>query len=183
MRIIAGMAKGRRLVAPKGLGVRPTPARVREAVFDILGEWILGTTCLDVFAGTGAIAAEALSRGAKAVVILEKNPEALDALAKNLEVPGFSQNCWKILPGDAVRSLMDLTRQHEQFDFIYLDPPYAFTERETIVELAAHLVKPSGWVVLEHLSKLRSPMIADLERCEKRKFGDTSVTFYQSVNP
>lgn len=179
MRIIAGMGKGRRLVAPKGLDVRPTPSRVREAVFDILGEWILGTTCLDVFAGTGAIAAEALSRGAKTVVLLEKNSKALDVLAKNLEALDFSRNRWKILPGDAIRSLAVLTRQHEQFDFIYIDPPYVFTEGEKAVKLAARLVKPSGWIVLEHISKLESPVIVDLERCEKRKFGDTSVTFYQ----
>ena len=167
------------MIAPKGWRVRPTPERVREAVFDILGDWISGVRCLDVFAGSGAIAAEALSRGAKAVLLLEENREALDVLANNLEAAGFHQSRWEVLPGDALRSLEVLVEGDDRFDFIYLDPPYASGAGAKAVESAARLIKPSGWVALEHLFKSEVLEVTDLERIETRRFGDTSVTFFR----
>ena len=193
MRIIAGTAKGRRLAAPKsrrpkgresegprsGEGdIRPTADRVREAVFDILGEAIQGARFLDVFSGTGAVAAEALSRGASSTVLLERDRQALRIIQRNLEEPGFEPDRWKVLPGDALTSLAGLRREERTFDIIYLDPPYASTLGAEALEEAARLLDPDGVAVLEHDARSAPPESALGNLTETRRFGDTAITLY-----
>ncbi len=193
MRIIAGTAKGRRLAAPKsrrpkgresegprsGEGdIRPTADRVREAVFDIMGEAIQGARFLDVFSGTGAVAAEALSRGASSTVLLERDRQALRIIQRNLEEPGFDSDRWEVLPGDALTSLAGLRREERTFDIIYLDPPYASTLGAEALEEAARLLDPDGVAVLEHDARSAPPESAPVELTETRRFGDTAITLY-----
>ncbi len=182
MRIIAGTARGRRLAAPKGLGVRPTPERVREAVFDILGEAIEGARFLDVFAGTGALSAEALSRGASSAVLLEQGRDALGVLRRNLESAGFERGAWKVLPGDALASLRKLRRERREFEVIFLDPPYASDLGEEALSEAAFLLG-DGVAVLEHGSRTAAPAVDPLRCMETRKFGDTAITLYLRKGP
>ena len=198
MRIIAGTAKGRRLVAPrghrpKGRGpgggrsgggtIRPTADRVREAVFGILGEAIQGARFLDVFSGTGALSAEALSRGASSAVLLEREPSALRIIQRNLEGPGFGRDRWKVLPGDAPASLSRLRREGRTFDVIYLDPPYASGLAAEALGEAVNLLDPAGVAVLEHNSRSAPPEPDLLELTGTRRFGDTSITLYEHKKP
>jgi 16S rRNA (guanine(966)-N(2))-methyltransferase RsmD len=185
LRIIGGKAKGRRLAVPKGLGhndlkIRPTPERVREALFSIIGEKISGSRFLDVFAGTGALSAEALSRGASFAVLLERGREALRLIAKNLESAGFLKEDWEVMAGDALASLRKLSRAGRRFDIIYLDPPYASEIGEKALFEVAPLLAPDGMAVLEHASRSTAPESDLLRVIETRKFGDTSISFYQA---
>ena len=198
MRIIAGTAKGRRLAAPRsrrpkgresegprsGKGdIRPTADRVREAVFDILGEAIQGARFLDVFSGTGAVAAEALSRGASSTVLLERDRQALRIIQRNLEGPGFEPDRWGVLPGDALASLARLRREERTFDIIYVDPPYASTLGAEALEEAARLLDPDGVAVLEHDARSAPPESALGNLTETRRFGDTAITLYGPGGP
>lgn len=203
MRIIAGTAKGRRLAAPRsrrpkghrpkgresegprsGEGdIRPTADRVREAVFDILGEAIQGARFLDVFSGTGAVAAEALSRGASSTVLLERDRQALRIIQRNLEGPGFEPDRWEVLPGDALTSLARLRREERTFDIIYVDPPYASTLGAEALEEAARLLDPDGVAVLEHDARSAPPESALGNLTETRRFGDTAITLYGPGGP
>ncbi len=198
MRIIAGTAKGRRLAAPRSRGprdrgsggprsgegdIRPTADRVREAVFDILGEAIQEARFLDVFSGTGAIAAEALSRGASSTVLLEWDRRALRIIQRNLEEPGFEPDRWEVLPGDALASLAGLRREERTFDIIYLDPPYASTLGADALGEAARLLDPDGVAVLEHDARSAPPESAPTELKGTRRFGETAITFYGPEGP
>jgi 16S rRNA (guanine(966)-N(2))-methyltransferase RsmD len=185
LRIIGGKAKGRRLAVPRhegpqGHSIRPTPERVREALFSILGEEINGARFLDVFAGTGALSAEALSRGASCAVLLEQGREALQLIAKNLESAGFSKEDWEVMVGDALASLRKLSRAGRRFDIVYLDPPYASEIGESVLFEVAPLLAPEGIAILEHASRSTAPVSDLLRVTETRKFGDTSISFYQS---
>jgi len=152
--------KGRESEGPRsGEGdIRPTADRVREAVFDILGEAIQGARFLDVFSGTGAVAAEALSRGASSTVLLERDRQALRIIQRNLEEPGFEPDRWEVLPGDALTSLAGLRRE--------------------ALEEAARLLDPDGVAVLEHDARSAPPESAPVELTETRRFGDTAITLY-----
>lgn len=125
MRVVAGSAKGRRLNAPDGLGVRPTGDRVREAVFDMLGslDVVEGRRVADLFAGTGALGIEALSRGAAAATFVERDQAALDVIRTNLVVTGLYARA-TVVPGDA----LDWAATAPRVDVALVDPPYAFDE-------------------------------------------------------
>lgn len=179
MRIVGGAARGRRLAAPKGLTVRPTPERVREALFDILGAGIEGARFLDVFAGTGALSAEALSRGASFAVLLERDRGALGVLRKNLEAAEFPPGRWEALSGDALASLRRLRREGRVFDVIFLDPLYASDLGEKALSEAAFLLEAEGTAILEHTSRSAAPQVPGLQILETRRFGDTALSFYQ----
>lgn len=123
MRIVAGSARGRRLRSPEGPGVRPTSDRVREAVFNSLfsAGGVGGSTVLDLFAGSGAMGLEALSRGAESVTFVESAPAALEVLRDNVAILGFADRS-SVVPADALRYL----EAPRRFDLVILDPPYAF---------------------------------------------------------
>ena len=124
LRIIAGEARGRRLSTPEGMDVRPTTGRVREAVFNSLHSlgWLEGADVLDLFAGTGALGLEALSRGAATAVFVESAPPALAVLRANISAAGFGDRC-RVAPGDV---LEELPRLGEGYDVALCDPPYRF---------------------------------------------------------
>ena len=122
MRIIAGAFKGRRLAPVKGR-IRPTAAKVREAVFNILGPWVHGVRVLDLFAGTGALGIEALSRGAAAAVFVEDHPGALKVLRRNLEALGLTEMT-TVWPLPVAAALKKLAGRGEGFGLAFLDPPY-----------------------------------------------------------
>ena len=152
MRIIAGRYGRRLLESPQGLEVRPTADRVREALFSALGSRgaVEGARVLDLFAGTGALALEALSRGAASAVLVEQHPKALAALTANVRTLGADAT---VVRGDALAWLA--RRPSEPFDLIFADPPYALLELPALPERVRPHLAPDGLFVLEHDARHR----------------------------
>jgi len=179
MRVIAGEVKGRRLKVPKRKGVRPTSDYLREALFGILGSSVRGVRFLDLYAGSGAVGIEALSRGGAEVVFLEQDPACLRVLRENVERTGLGQN--RLLGGDVLRVLPRLARQRESFDIIFLDPPYGTGLAPRTLEVVASggLLRPHGVVIVEHFAKEPLPeRIGNLRRIRERTHGQTMLSFY-----
>lgn len=182
MRIIAGALKGRLLAPVKGR-TRPTAAKVREAIFAILGPAaILEAQVLDLFAGTGALGIEALSRGASRAVFVEDHPEALKGLRRNLESLGLGERS-QVLPLTVAAALKKLASP-ESFDLIFLDPPYGGgTAAATLTTLATRgLLRPHAYVVAEHSRRELLPeTVGTLAQQTLRRYGDTQVAIYLSL--
>ena len=179
MRIIAGTAKGRALKGPRGSDLRPTADRVRESIFNVLGQWLDGLRVLDLFAGTGALGLEAVSRGAQEAVLVDSGREALELCRHNAQVLGMAAQV-RVWPGKVDgRTLAALPGP---FDLVFADPPYAdFDPARLLALLAAapQLVAPGGRVVLEHEKRVEAPQVfAKFQRIDARRFGDTAVSLY-----
>ena len=180
MRVIAGVAKGRRLAALRTLALRPTPARVRAALFNILGDRTQDACMLDLCAGTGALGLEALSRGAQAVVFVDMHAPACRLIAKNLHTCGLLERA-RVWQGDVLRVLPLLKAAAERFDLIFLDPPYqTFLVEDTLQQLGdGVLLAPEGQIVAEHFFK-RAPLdyYGRVSRIRLARFGDVALSFY-----
>lgn len=180
MRVIGGADRGRRLRSPRGLRTRPTADRVREALFDILGPAVDGMRVLDLFAGTGAVGIEALSRGAARAVFVERDRDALRALRANLAALRLSRERARVIAGDALAVLPVLVASEAPFDLIFLDPPYAgdATPRVLAALAPGPLLHPRTHLVVQHFSKVPPPLPAGLAPSrESRRFGETALTF------
>lgn len=181
MRVIAGRLGGRRLQAPPGRArTRPTSDRVKEALFSMLGD-LRGAVALDLFAGTGALGIEAISRGAKRVVFVERDRVAVQALQANLAALGLAVPEAEVRVGDALVALRAARRAGETYDLVFVDPPYGQT-RELAGELSAllpALLAPAGRVVVE--SDRRTPAELPLEVVQRKRYGDTTITIHRSV--
>lgn len=180
MRIVAGRWRGRRIVAPPGRAVRPTADRVREAVFSILGERVRGASVLDLFAGTGALGFEALSRGAARAVFVESDGRALDALRRNAASLGAGEA--RLVAMDFRAALQRLRAVGERFDVIFLDPPYGKgLAADAAGRIArAGLAAPGALVVVEEAACApRGGFPADWAAAAERRYGDTAVTLFQ----
>lgn len=185
MRIIGGWARSRRLRAPAGAATRPTADRVREAVFNILGPPPPGARVLDLFAGAGTLGLEAISRGAEAVVFVERAPAAVNCLRDNIASLGVRDQC-EIVTADVSRAIGRLGGRKTRFDWVFADPPYRTGAAEaTLVALgASELVADGGRVVIEHDKRESLPEASGgLERVDQRIYGDTAVSFYGRVGP
>ncbi len=181
MRIIAGEFKGRRLAAVKGR-IRPTSDKVREAIFSILGPAVAEARVLDLFAGTGALTLEALSRGARDAVLVEEQAAALEVLRRNLEALGMEARS-RVLPLPVRQALKKLAARGERFDLVFLDPPYGRgLAAATLTDLVTlGLLSPEGRVVAEHSHRETLPeRLGRLEQSDSRRYGDTQVAFYQA---
>jgi 16S rRNA (guanine966-N2)-methyltransferase len=179
MRIIAGAFKGRRLAPVKGR-TRPTAAKVREALFNILGPAVASVKVLDLFAGTGALGIEALSRGALAAVFVEDHPEAVKTLRRNLEDLEL-QGQTRVWPLPVTTALKKLAAQGERFGLAFLDPPYGGGKAAAALQALASLevLAAGAQVVVEHSRRETLPeAIGHLRRLEVRRYGDTQVAFY-----
>ena len=182
MRVIAGSAKKRRLIAPPGLAVRPTADRVKEALFNILGGYVLESRFLDLFAGAGGVGIEALSRGAGQVVFVEKEPKNMEIIKKNLQLTGLSDKAG-CLCLSAEKALELLALEDASFDLIFMDPPY----RQNLVSGTLHciavnsLLSADGLVVVETGKEIPLPERENdgLSIVRREKYGDTLLAFYQ----
>jgi 16S rRNA (guanine(966)-N(2))-methyltransferase RsmD len=185
MRVIAGTAKGRRLRALRGQAVRPTADRVKEALFSILQSRfdLEGAVLLDLFAGTGALGIEALSRGAERVVFIEQDHAARRVLGSNLVACGLGERSEVI--GVAVRrALADLEASGRCFDGVFMDPPYSRDlAASALTQLgAARLVAPGGWVVVEHhVDDGLADAYGPLRLTAARRYGKTALTVFSSA--
>ena len=182
MRIISGEARGRRLRAPRGAATRPTADRVREALFNILGS-VDGVRVLDLFAGTGALALEALSRGAAQAVLVDRAEAAVRVIHDNVATLGYGDRA-RVLRLDVERALRLLARDGACFDLVFIDPPYGGSEAESaLAELGAGaLLAPGAVVVVEHDAK-HPPAETHgvLSLSQRRKYGQTEVSLYEAA--
>ena len=175
MRVIAGTLRGRRFRAPAGRDTRPTSDRVRESMFNLIGPVPAGGRVLDLFAGSGALGIEALSRGAARAIFVEKARGALTALRQNLEELGLADVA-RVIAGD---SLDDLPLAEGPFDLVLADPPYRAGLAEAILRDVAPGMAPGGVVVLEHSADDPPPEPPEgLALWKTRRYGGTSVTLY-----
>ncbi len=185
MRVIAGLFKGRRLASVRGR-IRPTADRVREAIFSILGTGAVeDVRVLDLFAGTGALGIEALSRGAREGVFVEEHPVALTVLRRNLETLKLAGRA-QVLPVAVSLALKKLAIKGEHFGLVFLDPPYGSgLAGETLEVLSrSRVLSRPAFVVAEHNRRESLPeLLNDLERFELRRYGDTQVGFYLTLEP
>lgn len=170
MRIIAGIAKGRRIAAPPGQGTRPLPDRVREALFSSLGD-VGGARVLDLYAGSGSIGLEALSRGAADVVFVEKNRRANEVIAANIEAVGLGG---RVVARDVAAFV---ATDHGEYDLVFVDPPYSVELPSVEAELAAiaALLAPDGIIVVHRRFGDRSPVAPGLEIADRRRYGDSEL--------
>jgi 16S rRNA (guanine966-N2)-methyltransferase len=177
MRITGGSAKGRKLKVPAGARVRPTSDKVKQALFNILGERVKSALFLDLFAGTGGIGLEALSRGAELVTFVDDSRESLQVTRHNVEQAGFADRSRII----ASRAESFLKKAGEQFDIVFLDPPYSLEQEPLLESLSSSgTVKPGSIVVFEHFKKVRSPEAAGrLVLDREAVYGDTVLAFYR----
>jgi 16S rRNA (guanine966-N2)-methyltransferase len=177
VRVVAGAYGGRRLVAPPGDATRPTSDRVREALFSVLGESVQGARVLDLFAGSGALGIEALSRGAAAAVFVDRAQPAISAIRANLEALGIDADVRRMHARTALRTATD---RGEAYDLVFLDPPYrraAELGRELSEALPAVLA-PGARVVSE--SDRREPLALELPLTDERRYGDTVIRIHDT---
>jgi len=183
VRIVAGSARGRPLKGPKDARViRPTADRVRETLFNVLGQWMDGLAVLDLYAGTGALGLEALSRGAARLVMVDRDREAQGLCRENAAALGFTDKA-RLLARPVDEALGQLAADGERFEVIFADPPYAArAAAELLEQLGRHPVcAAGGLVVVEHDRREDAPDSgAGFVREDARRFGDTVVTFYRA---
>lgn len=180
MRVTGGEARGRRLRGPGGLPIRPTSDRVRKALFDVLGARVAGSSFLDVCAGSGAVGIEALSRGARHAVFLERDRRAARLIRRNLGLARWSGS-HELMEGDVARSLAVLSGRGARFLIVFLDPPYDAPRTTEMIAAAAALLEPDGVLVVEHRSgavfaPAAGPSIVRQGRTYRH--GDTSLTLF-----
>jgi 16S rRNA (guanine966-N2)-methyltransferase len=177
MRVIAGRLGGRRLRAPGGRSTRPTAERVREALFSMLGP-LDDIVALDLFAGSGALGIEALSRGAARVVFVERATAALAALRANLAALAIDAEQAEVRRQDALAALRTARARRETYDLVFVDPPYgrAADLGHELSAALSPLLAPGARVVSE--SDRRAPLALELGPSEQRRYGDTLITIH-----
>lgn len=175
MRVIAGAYGGRTLKAPPGAATRPTSDRVREALFSILGTRVHDARVLDLFAGSGALGLEALSRGADSVTFVDDAAAALKAIKANVQALSAEAT---VRRGDAVKFLAAASDGGAQYDLVFLDPPYRLAERlaQPLSEALPAVLAPGAVVVAE--SDRRAPLTLTLPLIDERRYGDTLIRIY-----
>jgi 16S rRNA (guanine966-N2)-methyltransferase len=176
MRIIAGERKGHTIFAPKGLDTRPTSDRVRENVFNIVAPWVEGARVLDLYAGSGAMGLEALSRGASAVVFVESDLDAVRAIERNLDKLRLTGA--RIVRADASTGLAQETAAGRKYDLVLADPPYAMTDYDTLARYLPRVLAEDGLLVLESAAR-SEPELAPLAVRTSRKYGSARITVFE----
>lgn len=189
MRIIGGEAKGRRIgikktfLSMKSCPLRPTSAKVRKALFDILRGRVVNSLFLDLYAGSGAVGLEALSRGASLVVFVEDNSFRVDAIRRMVNIIGFDKKV-QIIKESAISYINKLTEAGvRQFDIIFADPPYGSKQLDEIIFLLgkSNLISDDGVLVVEHSSKKTDiPLVAgSLKLLKQYRYGDTTLSLFK----
>ena len=177
LRVSGGEARGRRLKAPKG--IRPTQGMVKQAIFNLVGPGIEGAEVLDLFAGSGALGIEALSRGAAGVTFVDHQTRGLAILRQNLDVLGLKERA-RIVRGDVVRWLEASPDTVRRAGFVFLDPPYDDVVLDRALKALDGSVE-SATVVAEHSRRQEMPTLARLKVDRQRRYGDTMVTVFRPL--
>ena len=178
MRIIAGEARGRRIDAPEGLNTRPTLDRVRENLFNMLQGSVRESTVLDLFAGSGALSLEALSRGAASAVLVDRNRAAITCQKKNVETLRYSGRT-RIIFSDWKAAVGMLREEKAFFDLVFLDPPYASDELRDVFTALLPLISQETLIVLEHEAGKAQDVPPAFRPVKERSWGYCAVSMYQ----
>lgn len=182
MRVIAGLAKGKRLKAPAGLNTRPVTDMIKEALFNVLGDSVKGSLFLDLFAGSGSVGIEALSRGAKQVVFIDNSVPAVKTIKENICNCGFKEG-FSIYRNDVFKALSILFQQGYKFDIIYIDPP--FTVDEIFDRIICHLdetpmLTQYGKIILRTRRKKQiNVRLHALEEYRTNNYGESALHYYR----
>ncbi len=183
MRVIAGISKGRKLKVPKGPDIRPITGNIKEALFNTIGPYLEGKTFLDLFAGSGAVGIEALSRLAEKAVFVELDPQAVAVLQENLEACQLSSKA-RIIRGDVFCVVDQLVREKASFDFVYVDPPFrkvAYFPK--IMASLAALLNQEGIAIIRSPKSLEMPdEVTGLTRFKMSVYGDSVLSYYQQAD-
>lgn len=185
MRVISGSARGRTLKAVPGMGTRPTTDKVKEAIFSMIGPYFEGGQVLDLFAGTGGLGIEALSRGMDKAVFVDMDAKAIETIKHNLGQTKFINES-EVYKNDAERALKALGKRGTGFDLIFLDPPYRFKIGSDLLlrmeELG--LLRANAIAVLEYESSFEYPeAVGGFILARKAVYGETAVSIYRYENP
>ncbi len=175
LRVSGGEARGRRLKAPKN--IRPTQGMVKQAIFNMVGTGIADARVLDLFAGSGALGIEALSRGAASVTFVDQQPRGLAILRQNLDALGFKERA-HVVRGDAVRWLEASPDAVRSADFVFLDPPYDDAVLDRALRVLDREVT-NATVLAEHSRRRQPPALSRLRVDRQRRYGDTIVTVFR----
>jgi 16S rRNA (guanine966-N2)-methyltransferase len=181
MRVISGSAKGRSLKAVPGTSTRPTTDKVKEAIFSMIGPYFDGGQVLDLFAGTGGLGIEALSRGMQKAVFIDIEKKSIDTIQHNLQTAGLKDQA-EVFRTDAARALKALAKRDQRFELVFLDPPY---KMKVIAELIStmdeqKLLEDQAVVVVEHdANDVLLEAIGGFEQQRRAEYGDTAVTIYK----
>lgn len=179
MRVIAGLYKNRLLHSPKGMGTRPVMDRVKAYIFDVLGSRVEGARACDLFAGSGAVGIEALSRGAAGVDFVEMSIDALKTIRRNLELLAITGDHIRVIRSDVMRFI---GKPREPYDLVFCDPPYRFPRTAEVVcrMLSGGILAPGGMLVVEHAEDgaWRSGT-ESLESWRRKTFGRTVISMFQ----
>ncbi|MCI0568507.1 MAG: 16S rRNA (guanine(966)-N(2))-methyltransferase RsmD [Acidobacteria bacterium] len=182
LRVIGGERRGFPLVSPKGGKLRPTANRVREALFDILGERVWNSRFLDLFAGTGAVGIEALSRGAASCLFVEENPLNIRAIKNNLQVCRL-EGAGEVYQG-SLPSCLPLLQARGLVDLVFVDPPYEARTGDLVLRDLGlgGLLRAGSWVILEHRKSTHSPTpVGCMRHLRTVRYGDTALSFFESA--
>ncbi len=177
MRVIAGEAKGMRLKSPSGLNIRPTADRVKEALFSMIGSSIVDAVFVDLYAGSGAIGIEAISRGAESCIFVDNNKKSISLIKQNLAITKF-ENRGRVICADIKKAIKQLEEKDCKADIVFLDPPYNIVELQSIIEfiLNSSILKEDGLVIVEH-DRNNTGWTVSLALTKQKKYGDTYLSF------
>lgn len=182
IRVIAGKAKGRRLKLVPGDSTRPVMDRVKESLFNILGEWVRGSRWLDLFAGTGSVGIEALSRGASSCLFLDLSREAIRTIHENLTLTGLEAGA-EVQRADALAFLDGLPGPDDRFEVIYIAPPqYKAMWRQALEKIDAHAdwLEPDGIAIVQiDPREYEVVLLTNLKLYDERHYGNTMLCFYE----
>lgn len=182
MRVVSGECKGRPLKAVPGSSTRPTTDKVKEAIFNMVGPYFEGGLGLDLFAGSGGLGIEALSRGFEKVIFIDRDGKAIQTIRDNIEACGFEENS-EVFRNDAERALKAILKRDLCFDMIFLDPPY---KKQQLLNLLAkidetNLLKQDGTIVCEHSFDVSLPeQVGRLYRKRQETYGIIAVSIYET---
>ncbi|MDD4802062.1 MAG: 16S rRNA (guanine(966)-N(2))-methyltransferase RsmD [Syntrophomonas sp.] len=181
LRVISGLAKGKKLKAPAGINTRPITDMIKEALFNVLGNRVRGSYFLDLFAGSGSVGIEALSRGALKAVFVDSSGEAVKVIKENLDNCGFKSN-YDLFRSDVFKALQIFAQHRNRFGFIYIDPPFTkeiiFNEVMEVIG-KMDILEPDGIIVIRTPRKKDiNPLYGRLQRYRESNYGESKLNYY-----
>lgn len=180
MRVVSGVCKGRALKAVPGNTTRPTTDKVKEALFNMIGPYFEGGLGLDLFAGSGGLGLEALSRGVEKVIFVDRDAKAIQTIHENIQACRMEDKA-EVYRNDADRALKALVKRQIYFDYIFLDPPYKKQQLLSLMEKISEyrLLKNGGYIICEHSHDVELPVsTGEFSRYKHEKYGMIAITIY-----
>ncbi|MEK4199479.1 16S rRNA (guanine(966)-N(2))-methyltransferase RsmD [Cytobacillus sp. FSL K6-0265] len=185
MRVVSGQYKGLQLKAVPGKSTRPTTDKVKEAIFNMIGPYFDGGIALDLFAGSGGLGIESLSRGVEKAIFVDRDSKAVHTVHENLRICKIEEGV-EVYRNDAERALKAIMKRELQFDYIFLDPPYKKQQLVKLLEIISQqkLLKQNGMIMCEHSSDIQLPTFCgDLEQVKYESYGIIAVSIYCFIEP